>query len=183
MRRIHTQVHGTAPDGRPYRADDPELLTWVHTPEVYSFLAGHQIYARRRSRLTPAECDTYYAQVAPVAEALGAVEVPRNTREATRYLARVRSELHVTQAALEALGFLRGFGRTRRERLVVRLLTNAVPPRGSGSYRRSRPGPLLIGALHPGLWALPASPLAPVNLIAHLPGRYPFMGGIPDGLS
>ncbi|MER5755287.1 oxygenase MpaB family protein [Streptomyces sp. NPDC002088] len=126
VRRIHTQVHGTAPDGRPYRADDPELLTWVHTAEAYSFLTGYQVYAQRRSRLTPAECGTYYAQVAPVAEALGAVEVPRSTREVTRYLARVRPELQVTPAALEALRFLRGFGRTGRERLVAGLLMNAA---------------------------------------------------------
>lgn len=53
VRRIHTRVHGTAPDGRPYRADDPDLLTWVHTAEVRSFLAGHQAYAPRPLRLTP----------------------------------------------------------------------------------------------------------------------------------
>ncbi|MEV4452738.1 oxygenase MpaB family protein [Streptomyces mirabilis] len=126
VRRIHTKVRGTAPDGRPYRADDPELLTWVHTAGVYSFLAGYQVYAPQRTRLTPAECDTYYAQAAPVAEALGAVEVPRSTREVARYLIRVRPELRVTPAALEALRFLRGFGRTGRERLVARLLMNAA---------------------------------------------------------
>ncbi|MDT9696898.1 oxygenase MpaB family protein [Streptomyces sp. P17] len=125
VRRIHTHVHGTAPDGRPYRADDPELLTWVHTAEVYSFLTGYQVHAPRKSRLTRAECDTYYAQVAPVAEALGAVEVPRTAHEVTRYLARLRPELHVTPAALEAMRFLRGFGRNRRERIVARLLMNA----------------------------------------------------------
>ncbi|MCN9240460.1 DUF2236 domain-containing protein [Streptomyces sp. RY43-2] len=37
VRGIHTRVRGTAPDGTPYRADDPELLTWVHTAEVRSF--------------------------------------------------------------------------------------------------------------------------------------------------
>lgn len=54
VRRIHAHVHGTAPDGRPYRADDPDLLTWVHTAEVRSFLVGYQAYAPRRRRLTPA---------------------------------------------------------------------------------------------------------------------------------
>lgn len=125
VRRIHTRVHGTAPDGRPYRADDPALLTWVHTAEVYSFLTGYQVHAPRGSRLTEAECDTYYAQVAPVAEALGAEQVPRTAREITLYLAGMRPELHVTPAALEAMGFLRGFGRNRRERLVAGLLMNA----------------------------------------------------------
>ncbi|MFF4755060.1 oxygenase MpaB family protein [Streptomyces sp. NPDC002514] len=126
VRRIHTRVRGTAPDGRPYRADDPELLTWVHTAEAHSFLAGYQTYAPRRCRLTPAECDTYYRQVAPVAELLGAEQVPRDTRQAERYLARIRPRLRATEAAWDSVRFLRGFGRTARERLVVHQLMNAA---------------------------------------------------------
>lgn len=126
VRRIHTKVNGTAPDGRAYRADDPALLTWVHTAEVRSFLAGHQTYARRRERLTPAECDTYYARVAPIAEALGAEGVPHNARDAARYLSGMRPELRVTPAALDVVDFLRGFGRTGRERAVVRVMMNAA---------------------------------------------------------
>jgi uncharacterized protein (DUF2236 family) len=126
VRRIHTQVRGTAPDGRPYRADDPELLTWVHTAEVFSFLRGYQAFAARRHRLTPAECDTYLAQVAPVAEALGARDVPRSLAEATRYLAGMRPQLHATPAALDVVRFLRAFGRTGRERVVVGVLMNAA---------------------------------------------------------
>ncbi|GED89743.1 oxygenase MpaB family protein [Streptomyces sp. 6-11-2] len=126
VRRIHTRVRGTAPDGRPYRADDPELLTWVHIAEVRSFLAGYQSYAPQRLRLTPAECDAYYRQVAPVAEMLGAEKVPCNTREVERYLDRTRPQLRATRAASDSVRFLRGFGRTGRERLVVRLLMNAA---------------------------------------------------------
>jgi uncharacterized protein (DUF2236 family) len=126
VRRIHTRVRGTAPDGRPYRADDPELLTWVHTAEVHSFLAGYQAYAPRRLRLTPAECDTYYRQVAPIAEMLGAQGVPRDTRQVESYLALTRPRLEVTEAALDSVRFLRDFGRTGRERLVVGRLMNAA---------------------------------------------------------
>ncbi|MER6529628.1 oxygenase MpaB family protein [Streptomyces sp. NPDC001508] len=126
VRRIHTRVRGTAPDGRPYRADDPELLTWVHTAEVHSFLAGYQTYAPQRCRLTPAECDTYYRQVAPVAELLGARQVPRSVRDVERYLDRMRPQLRATRAALDSVQFLRGFGRSGRERLVVRHLMNAA---------------------------------------------------------
>ncbi|WP_245766680.1 oxygenase MpaB family protein [Streptomyces colonosanans] len=125
VRRIHTRVHGTAPDGRPYCADDPELLTWVHTAEVRCFLAGYQTYAPQRLRLTRAECDAYYRQAAPVAEMLGAEKVPRSSQEVERYLARIRPRLHATQAALDSVRFLRGFGRTGRERLVVGLFMNA----------------------------------------------------------
>ncbi|WP_037574471.1 oxygenase MpaB family protein [Phaeacidiphilus oryzae] len=124
VRRIHARVHGTAPDGRPYRADDPELLTWVHTAEVYSFLRGHQVFAAGRSRLGAAECDAYFAQVAPIAEALGACGVPHSAGEAVRYLSAMRPRLRATPAALESVRFLRGFGRNPRERLVVRGLMN-----------------------------------------------------------
>ncbi|MGW5478792.1 oxygenase MpaB family protein [Streptomyces sp. NPDC004008] len=122
VRRIHTRVHGTAPDGRAYSAADPELLTWVHTAEVSSFLAGYQAYAPGPARLTPAECDAYYRQVAPVAEALGAKQVPGSVREVERYLDGIRPRLRATPAALDSVRFLRGFGRTGRERLVVGVL-------------------------------------------------------------
>lgn len=123
VRKIHPRIHGTAPDGRPYRADDPELLTWVHTAEVYCFLTGYQALAA--TPLTAAECDDYLAQAALVAERLGATEIPASRAEAAAYLARTRPELRVTQPALDVLRLLRGFGRSRRERAAVRLLTNA----------------------------------------------------------
>jgi hypothetical protein len=44
VRTIHLQVVGHAPDGRPYAASDPDLLTWVHVAEVSNFLAAHLRY-------------------------------------------------------------------------------------------------------------------------------------------
>ena len=40
--RRHELVQGTAPDGRPYAAGDPALLTWVHAAQTSCFLAAHQ---------------------------------------------------------------------------------------------------------------------------------------------
>ena len=122
VRRIHTYVHGTASDGRPSRADDPDLLTWVHTAESWCFLAGYQAYAAER--LSPADCDRYFAEVAVLAERLGAADPPRSAAEIEAYLDRVRPELHATPAALAALGFLRGFGRSAQERLATKILMN-----------------------------------------------------------
>ena len=148
VRRIHARVHGAAPDGRPYRADDPELLTWVHTTEVRSFLTGYQVYAPHRLRLTDAECDAYYAQAAPVAEALGAREVPHSVHAVERYLDRMRPQLRVTPAALESLRFLRGFGRNRRERWVTRLLMNGsiglLPAWARAELRLHRPAAVRV---------------------------------------
>ena len=44
VHRVHRRVKGIAPDGRPYSADDPELVTFIHVAEVASFLASSQRY-------------------------------------------------------------------------------------------------------------------------------------------
>ena len=41
VKAVHRHVTGTAPDGRPYAASDPHLLTWVHIAEADSFLRAH----------------------------------------------------------------------------------------------------------------------------------------------
>ena len=46
VRSIHQRVTGTAPDGRPYAASDPHLLTWVHIAEADSFLRAHSRFGR-----------------------------------------------------------------------------------------------------------------------------------------
>ena len=43
---IHQRISGVAPDGTPYRASDPALLTWVHVAECSSFMASHLRYKR-----------------------------------------------------------------------------------------------------------------------------------------
>lgn len=104
VRAVHRHVHGTTTDGRPYRADDPHLLTWVHVAEVDSFLTAHQRFGRRP--LTPAEQETYVAQTATVALRLGAQDVPRTHADLRATLARYRPELGPTPEALEAADFL-----------------------------------------------------------------------------
>jgi uncharacterized protein (DUF2236 family) len=110
VRTIHLQVVGTAPDGRPYAASDPDLLTWVHVAEVSNFLAAHMRY--RNPHLSPLDQDRYYSEIAMIAERLGARDVPRNRKEIADYLERIRPQLLCDQ----------------RSREVLRLLLNAPTP-------------------------------------------------------
>ncbi|MFF0394093.1 oxygenase MpaB family protein [Kitasatospora sp. NPDC004615] len=175
VRRIHRHVRGFDATGRPYRADDPELLCWVHTAEVSCFLLGHQVFAGQR-KLTGAGCDAYLSEVALIGELLGADGVPGSRAEVAAYLARVRGELRAGPEALEAVALLRGFGRSRRERLAVRVLTNAAVGLLPGWARNElgirRPWPVrrlwdrplarLLGAVM--VWACG---LSPVRAAAH----------------
>jgi uncharacterized protein (DUF2236 family) len=100
VRRIHTNVRGIAPDGRPYAASDPALLTWVHVAEVSSFLAG---YLRYVGPLGRAEQDRYYGEVAQIAEMLGASDVPRTRADVDAYLEGMRPQLVVSDRTREVV--------------------------------------------------------------------------------
>lgn len=105
VKRIHAGVSGTAPDGRPYAASDPDLLTWVHVAEVSSFLKSHLRYLN--PDLPAAEQDRYYAEVALIAERLGAGDVPRSRAQIEAYLERTSPQLRSDERALEILQILR----------------------------------------------------------------------------
>jgi len=104
VRSVHERVRGKAPDGRPYRAGDPHLLTWVHAAEADSFLTAHQRFGERP--LTDAEADEYVAQAAHVARALGAVVVPETVAGLRETIEAYRPELEASPAALDAARFL-----------------------------------------------------------------------------
>ena len=104
VRGIHRRVHGTAPDGRPYRADDPHLLEWVHIAEVDSFLAAHQRFGA--APLDQEGRDAYVADTARVAMALGVADPPRTEAQLAERIAAYRPELQSTDAAREAARFL-----------------------------------------------------------------------------
>lgn len=104
VRGIHRRVHGVAPDGRPYRADDPHLLEWVHIAEIDSFLLAHQLYGAQP--LDQAGRDAYVADTARVAAALGVENPPRTEAELRDRLKAYRGELRGTDSAREAARFL-----------------------------------------------------------------------------
>ena len=46
VRRMHDRVAGTTPSGEAYRANDPELLNWVHGTAAYGFVQAYHTYVR-----------------------------------------------------------------------------------------------------------------------------------------
>jgi uncharacterized protein (DUF2236 family) len=104
VRGIHRRVHGVAPDGRSYRADDPHLLEWMHIAEVDSFLLAYQRYGA--APLDQAGRDRYLAETARVATALGVLDPPRSEAQLRERINAFRPELGGTDAAREAARFL-----------------------------------------------------------------------------
>jgi uncharacterized protein (DUF2236 family) len=104
VRAIHEHVTGTAPDGRPYAASDPHLLTWVHIAEVHSFLRAHSRFGA--SPLDQAGRDGYVADMSLIAAELGVPDPPRTEAELTARIAAYRPELEGTGQARQAARFL-----------------------------------------------------------------------------
>jgi uncharacterized protein (DUF2236 family) len=104
VRMIHGHVTGHGEGGRPYSADDPDLLTWVHVSEAYCFLQGYRRYSH--IAMPPGAADRYYDEVRRIAEALGARDVPASEREAMDYFRRIQPELAFTERSRIVLGLL-----------------------------------------------------------------------------
>ena len=190
VRAIHDRVRGKTPDGVPYVAGDPELLTWVHVAEVDSFLRAHDRYGARP--LDAAGRDEYVAQAAVVARALGAADVPVTVAELAARIDGFRPLLRATDAALDTARFiLREPPLGGPLRAPYGLLTAGAVEllpgwaraelrlRGSSTPLRAR-GARVSGALVTRLirWALAANP--PPRPVAS--ARDSVGGGQPQGL-
>jgi uncharacterized protein (DUF2236 family) len=104
VRAVHERVVGIAADGRPYAANDPHLLEWVHLAEVDSFLAAYQHYGS--APLDAAGRDGYVAGMALVARELGVVAPPRTESELRSRIGVFRPELQGTRQARDAARYL-----------------------------------------------------------------------------
>ena len=104
VRAVHRRVVGVAPDGRPYAANDPHLLRWVHVAEVDSFLAAHQRYGE--TPLSTDERDEYVRDMAVIARALGVPAPPESERALHDQIRAFRPELQGTAAAREAARYM-----------------------------------------------------------------------------
>lgn len=104
VRRMHERVVGTAPDGRPYAANDPELLDWVHVAEYATIVAANRRFSTRP--LTRTEMDTYIGEVARVGTELGVPEPPTDWVSLDESLEHHRPMLAVGEYAANGIGFL-----------------------------------------------------------------------------
>jgi uncharacterized protein (DUF2236 family) len=104
VRAIHPHVKGTAPDGRPYAADDPHLLAWVHVALMDSLLAAYKRYGS--TRMTRAEADQYVAEFSRIPLALGSEPVPMTVAELQDWFVAHRPELYAGRQAKDAERYL-----------------------------------------------------------------------------
>ena len=174
VRRVHLSVSGVTPEGRRYRADDQDLLVWVHATEIDSFLEAFLRYGRRPRRRSgrlapnlPARTaaavsvgevsmadlvDRYVAEMAIVAERLAIIEPPRSHAELTALIDGFRPVAAATDLSAEAVYFLRRFPLPPVARLAYAVLFWAAAaslPRWARDLHGLRCGPLRRSLVRP----------------------------------
>lgn len=161
VQAIHDRVKGSTADGARYSANDPELLRYVHVTECFSFLASHQRYSGRP--LLKAEKDRYLAEMAQIAERLGAGRVPTTTAEVRRYLRAMRPQLRRTPEASAAARFLldppEGAGWFERltHTTICEACIDLLPGWARSELRLWRPASLRLSVVRPSAGALTAA--------------------------
>jgi len=128
VRAIHERVRGIDPvTGKPFSANDPETMLWVHCTEVHSFLAAYRAYA---GHLTMAERDRYLAEQVVAAELIGIPRamVPDSVAAYRRYFADVRPQLCLSADAASTIDFIVRPKLDRTTPLDVRLVARLLGP-------------------------------------------------------
>ncbi len=105
VKRVHSRINGTRPDGVPYQALDPELIGWVHTCIPWAVM---EAYHRYRRPLSEAERDQYLREQAPIGRMGGADWVPESQAELDDYVERMRPLMAMTEQTREFISFLAG---------------------------------------------------------------------------
>jgi uncharacterized protein (DUF2236 family) len=125
VRRIHGKVTGTLPDGSPYRADDPDLLLWVHLTEAVSFLDAWIRYGE--PGMSRADQDAYFAEMAVIGTALGVERAPLTRAAAEAMIEEMRPALVADARSRDVARIVIGSrGNSRATQGVQRLTVQAA---------------------------------------------------------
>jgi len=104
VNRMHSRVRGATADGRPFSADDPELLEWVHATACFGFLEAYCAYV---GPIAAPECDRFYAESAPIARLYGADSAPESRDDVAALFARTEAQLERSDIVFEFLAIVR----------------------------------------------------------------------------
>jgi uncharacterized protein (DUF2236 family) len=105
VRRMHDLIEGVTQSGERYRANDPELLTWVQGTAAYGFLQAYHAYVQA---LSSSERDRYYAEGVPVAVLYGATGAPPSEAELENLIHTMAGRLERSDVVFEFLALMRG---------------------------------------------------------------------------
>ena len=127
---MHERVTGTTHDGDPYKAMEPELLTWVHVTAAWGFLNAYIRYAD--PKLSLEDQDRYFREGEIIGKGFGAAWVPTSRAEAEAYMEEMTPKLYANETVHEFLALVRdatplGAAGKPMQRLVTQAAIDLLP--------------------------------------------------------
>lgn len=101
--RMHAKISGVTPAGVSYRANDPELLRWVHTTALFGFL---EAYHRFVTPLSSAERNRFVAEGSAAASLYGVLVPPNTETDIWQLFEQMEPELESSEIISEFLGVI-----------------------------------------------------------------------------
>lgn len=127
---MHAHIGGTTPEGRPYRADDPELLSWVYATAGFGFIEAYNAYVRR---LAPEDFNRFYSEGCAAAGLYGASRVAGSQSAMTALFDDMKDALEPSAILLEFLRLMESVPILpsplhRMQPMLVKAAVELVPP-------------------------------------------------------
>ncbi|AGG33942.1 hypothetical protein D521_1374 [beta proteobacterium CB] len=123
VNQIHKKVTGLDEFNEPYRADDPNLLAWVHLTETRSFMRSYESY--RSESLQSQSKDQYFLEMKMLGEKLGAIDLPDTYAGTERAIKQYIPELHYGDRAKNIIGMLDNFPSNLSAKPFVKMISRA----------------------------------------------------------
>ena len=125
--RAHDRIEGVTPAGAPYRANDEELLNWVHATAAFGFVEAYRRYVRP---LSDAELDQFYAEGAANAALYRAHGAPKSAAETDALFSAMAPKLERSDIVFEFFDIVRAaplLPWRRLQRLIIRAAVEITP--------------------------------------------------------
>ncbi len=145
---IHAKIEGLDLKGQPYKANEPDLLRWVHLIETVSFLNAYQHLALRP--LSVADCNQYVVEMNKVGEMLGAVNLPTTLQDVQHAIGQYEPVLTFDHRSRETLQSIENYPVDLTEKpffsLILQSSFDIMPPWLLQKIQRTSDGCLQINA-------------------------------------
>ena len=104
VRGMHARIHGVTADGRPYRANDPDLLNWVHATAKFGFLEAFHSYVHPLGEIGR---NRFYAEGIEASRLYGVIDSPATHQELDRFFVTMSNRLTPSCVVFEFLDIVR----------------------------------------------------------------------------
>ena len=145
---IHDKIEGIDLQGQPYKANEPDLLRWVHLIETVSFLNAYQHLALRP--LSIADCNRYVVEMNKVGEMLGADNLPITLQDVQHAIGQYEPALTFDQRTRETLQSIENYSVGLTEKpffaLILQSSFDIMPPWLVQKMHRRTDGCLQVNA-------------------------------------